>query len=178
MPDNILEGLGGAPVVQFSVFLENKVGRLSDFTRLLKNNSILGHAIERTRGARGRALELVSLLPLAAPALLFSIGVIAVWNHDATARLYDSLWMGPMLLVGRFTVFAALVCAGAVASLDPRQEEAALLAGARPARRLFSVVAPPLRGALAGSFVLVFTFSMRDLDSAILVRSRPILYNS
>ena len=40
MPENVIEGLGGDPVIQFSVFLENKVGRLSDFTRLLANNSI------------------------------------------------------------------------------------------------------------------------------------------
>ena len=40
MPDNVVEGLGGDPVVQFSVFLENKVGRLSEFTRLLAKNSI------------------------------------------------------------------------------------------------------------------------------------------
>ncbi|MCB1121548.1 MAG: acetolactate synthase [Verrucomicrobiae bacterium] len=40
MADKVVEGLGGDPVIQFSVFLENKVGRLSDFTRLLTQNSI------------------------------------------------------------------------------------------------------------------------------------------
>ncbi len=40
MSDSVVEGLGGDPVIQFSVFLENKVGRLSDFTRLLAQNSI------------------------------------------------------------------------------------------------------------------------------------------
>ena len=40
MSDNVVEGLGGDPVIQFSVFLENKVGRLSEFTRLLAKNSI------------------------------------------------------------------------------------------------------------------------------------------
>ena len=40
MSDNVLESLGDDPVIQFSVFLENKVGRLSEFTRLLAKNSI------------------------------------------------------------------------------------------------------------------------------------------
>ena len=40
MTDNVMEGLGNDPVIQFSVFLENKVGRLSEFTRLLAKNSI------------------------------------------------------------------------------------------------------------------------------------------
>lgn len=130
---------------------------------------ILGHAIERTGGWRGRALELATLLPIGAPALLFSIGIIAVWNHDATAALYDSAWMGPMLLVGRFSVFAVLISAGGVASLDKRLEEAAELAGAGPARRMGSIVAPALKGSLGGAFVIVFVLAMRDLDSAILV---------
>jgi len=130
---------------------------------------VLGHAVERARGAWGRVLELTALLPLAAPALLFSIGIIAVWNHDATAPFYDSGWLAPALLVGRFSVFAVLISAGAVASLDPALEEAGELAGAGPARRMRSIVAPALRGSLAGSAVLVFVLAMRDLDSAILV---------
>ncbi len=40
MPESVLEGLSGDPVIQYSVFLENKVGRLSDFTRLLAHNNI------------------------------------------------------------------------------------------------------------------------------------------
>jgi iron(III) transport system permease protein len=130
---------------------------------------VLGHAIERTRGKRGRILEVLSLAPIAAPSILFGIGVIALWNHDATASLYDSGAMATMLYIGRFAAFAVLISAGAVASLDPSLEEAAALAGVPRWRRLLSVVAPTLRGSIAASFVLVFVFAMRDLDSSILV---------
>lgn len=130
---------------------------------------ILGHAIERARGARGRLLEIVSLAPLAAPSILFGIGVIALWNHDLTANLYDSGVMATMLYIGRFVAFSVLISSGAVASLDPGLEEAAALAGVPRWRRLVSIVAPSLKGSLAASFVLVFVFAMRDLDSSILV---------
>jgi len=40
MTDNVVEGLGSDPVMQFSVYLENKVGRLRDFTQVLANSSI------------------------------------------------------------------------------------------------------------------------------------------
>ena len=130
---------------------------------------VLGHAIERARPREGRLLELAALLPLAAPAILFGIGIITLWNRDATAALYDSSAMAVMLLVGRFAAFPVLISSGATAALDPRLEEAGALAGARPARRLLSIVAPSLRGALAGGFVLAFVLAMRDLDSAILV---------
>jgi iron(III) transport system permease protein len=130
---------------------------------------VLGHAVERARPRAGRALELVSLLPLAAPAILFGIGIIVLWNRDVTALVYDSSAMAIILLVGRFAVFPVLISAGAVAALDPRLEEAGALGGAGPLRRLAAIVAPSLRGALAGGFVLVFVLAMRDLDSAILV---------
>ncbi len=130
---------------------------------------VIGHAIERARGRRGRLLEVVALVPIAAPAILFGIGIIAVWNHDFTASFYDGGGMATCLFIGRFAAFAILISSGAVASLEPGLEEAAALSGVSPGRRMVSIVAPSLKGTLAASFVLVFIFAMRDLDSAILV---------
>lgn len=128
---------------------------------------LLGHALERAR--RGRLLEPLALLPIAVPAVLFAIGAIATWNHPGLEALYDGGGMVVLLLVGRFVAFPVLLLAGAVAMLDPALEEAARLAGARPGRRLLSIVAPPLAPALIGSWVLVFVLSLRELDAMILV---------
>lgn len=130
---------------------------------------VLGHAIERGPRRLGRPLEFFGMLPLAMPAVLFGIGSILTWSRPATADLYDSGLMAVMLFAGKFLPFGILLLSGAVASVDVRQEEAATLAGARPAKRLFGIVAPNVTGSLAGSFVLVFVFAMRELDSAILV---------
>ncbi|MFN0241400.1 MAG: ABC transporter permease [Planctomycetota bacterium] len=127
---------------------------------------VLGHALERSRA---RALQLAVLLPLAVPAILLGIGNIAMWNRPATGALYDSPWMVVVLLVGRFAPLAVLALSAAVAMLDRNQEDAARLAGASPGRRLTSIVAPPLRGALAGGAALVFVLSMREIDAAIFV---------
>ncbi|MCB9916748.1 MAG: iron ABC transporter permease [Planctomycetes bacterium] len=128
---------------------------------------VLGHAAERLR--LGRWLELVYVLPIAVPAILFGIGEIALWNHDATARLYDGNGLVILLFVGRFLPFPLLLLSGAVATLGPRLEEAAQLAGAGPARRLARIVAPALLPSLLGAWALVFVLSMRELDAAILV---------
>lgn len=131
---------------------------------------VLGHGLERARRrAAARTLELCALLPIAAPAILFGIGLVVLWNHAATAAFYDSGWMAVALFVGRYAPFAVLVSSGAVASLDPALEEAGALAGVRPARRLGAIVAPALRGSLVASFVLVFVFAVRDLDAALMV---------
>lgn len=131
---------------------------------------ILGHAIERARRrVVGRALELAALVPLAAPATLFAFGAIVLWDHPATMDLYASEAMVPILFTGRLVTFAVLILAGGVASTAPELEAVAATSGAGPSRRLFGIVAPNLAGSIAGAWVLVFAFAMRELDAGILV---------
>jgi iron(III) transport system permease protein len=133
---------------------------------------VLGHALARAR--RGAWLTPLVILPIAMPSILFGIGTIVVWNRGlgglGWARdFYASGGLVVIMLVGRLVAFPALVCSGAVASLDGELEEAAELAGAGPAARLRSVVAPALAPSLVGSWTLVFVLAMRELDAAILV---------
>ncbi len=127
----------------------------------------LGHGAARLR--RGKWLLAASMLPFAAPAILFGIGQITVWNHPATQNFYtgDGLVIG--MLMGRYLAFPVLVLTSAVENLSPRLEEAAAMVGVSPFQRLFRIVAPPLLPALAGAWTLVFVFAMRELDAAILV---------
>ena len=128
---------------------------------------VLGHAIARWR--HGWFLEMLCVLPLAAPAILFGIGNIAVWNGTWTYAFYTSGGMVVLLYIGRFLAFPTLVSAGAVASLDRELEQAAELAGAGPVRRMTRIVAPALVPSLIGGWVLMFVLAMRELDAAILV---------
>ena len=133
---------------------------------------VLGHAIERSRRRLlAVGLEALALLPLAAPAVLFGIGFVSVWNHDWSSAFYSDPGLSSALFAGRFLPFAILSLSAACASLSPRLEEAAALAGASPARRLLSVVGPSLSSSCWAAWILVFVFSMRELDAAILVQS-------
>jgi len=128
---------------------------------------VIGHAVQRTRA--GWTLEAFSILPIAVPAVLLGIGTIALWSRPLTAQFYASGGMVVLLLVGRYLAFPVLVSSGAVASYDQRLEDAGRLAGAGPARRLWSLVAPSLLPSLMGGWVLVFVLCVRELDAAILV---------
>ncbi|MFT4649275.1 MAG: iron(III) transport system permease protein [Glaciecola sp.] len=127
----------------------------------------LAHAAARMR--HGKWILAACMLPFAAPAILFGIGQITVWNHPETQDFYtgDGLVIG--MLLGRYLAFPALVLTSAIENLSPRLEEAAAMVGTSPFTRLFRIVAPPLLPALAGAWTLVFVFSMRELDAAILV---------
>jgi iron(III) transport system permease protein len=128
---------------------------------------VLGHLCERARG--GHFAEVLFSLPMAVPAILFGIGEIAVWNRNATADFYNSGALVVLLQVGRLLIFPVLLVSGAVAALHPQLEEAGRLSGVPPARRLVSLVAPPLWPTLAAAWALVFVLAMRELDAAILV---------
>ena len=128
---------------------------------------VLGHVIQR--GRFGRTLQSLALLPLVVPATLYGIGTIVLWNHDLTARVYDSGALVTLLFVGRFVAIPVLILAGAVASFSPALEESARLAGAGPVRRLFGIVAPGVWPSLVGSWIAVFALSVRELDAAVLV---------
>jgi iron(III) transport system permease protein len=127
----------------------------------------LGHALERAK--KSGWLELAIVLPIAVPGILFGIGYIALWNHAGTADFYSSGFIVVLLMLGRFVAFPVLAVSGATAMLDPRLEEAGRICGAKPARRLLSIVAPAVRASLLGGAALVFVFGMRELDAAILV---------
>jgi iron(III) transport system permease protein len=130
---------------------------------------VLAHLCERVRG--GWMLELLFALPMAVPAILFGIGEIAVWNNAWSAGFYNSGALVVALEVGRFLIFPLLLFTGAVASLSPRLEEAAQVAGVPAWRRLTSVVAPAVLPSLLAGWALVFVLAMRELDAAILVPS-------
>ena len=128
-----------------------------------------GLAHKAARSPRGKWLLGLAILPFAAPAILFGIGQIVVWNHDWSASFYtgDGLVIG--MLMGRYLAFAVLALTTAVENVSPRLEEAAALAGAKPITRLWRIVTPPLLPNLVGAWTMVFVFAMRELDAAILV---------
>ncbi len=127
----------------------------------------LGHRAER--GRFGRALIVLVVLPLAVPAILYGIGTVLVWNRPLLQAFYASGGLVVLMMIGRFLCFPTLVCQSATAAMDARLEEAALLAGAGPTRRLARIVAPPLRPSLFGAWTLVFVLAVRELDAAVIV---------
>lgn len=124
------------------------------------------------RAPRGRLLEGLLLLPLAAPAVLAGIGIIRLWNGtpgplgEAMASVYDTPWMLVCAYAGRFLPLGVLALAAWFRRLPPTMEEAAVLTGAGPIRRLLKVHLPlALPAALAGA-ILTFVLSLRELDLA------------
>jgi ABC-type Fe3+ transport system permease subunit len=131
---------------------------------------VLGHAIERARHPRWARLgELIALLPIAVPPTLFAVGCLLFWQRPLTDDLLHSTAMPAILYGGHLVPFAVLIVTGAVAGLRVELEQAAQLAGAPAWQRLLRIAAPNLIGALAGAWLLVFCFSLRELDLSLVI---------
>jgi iron(III) transport system permease protein len=116
-------------------------------------------------------LDLVILLPLAVPALLFGIGLIRLWNHPATGWVYDGALVVWLALVGRYLAFAYLPAAGVLERVDPVLSEAARLEGAGPASCFRRVTWPLVRGPMLLVWCWTFCFTLRELDSLIMLQA-------
>lgn len=131
---------------------------------------VVGHAIERARHPRWARLgELAVLLPIAAPPTLFAVGCLLFWQRQATDHLLHSNYMPAFLYGGHLAPFAILIVTGAVAGLRVELEQSAQLSGAPAWQRLLRIAAPNLAGALAGAWLLVFCFALRELDLSLVI---------
>ncbi len=130
----------------------------------------LGHLA--ARAGRGKLLEGIFLLPVSVPAVLFGIGIIRLWNGtpgkvgDILASVYDTPWMLVLAEASRFLPLVILSLAAWFRRVPRAMEEAALLAGAGPLKRLARVHLPMALPAFFGGTIITFVLSMRELDLA------------
>jgi iron(III) transport system permease protein len=163
-------------------------GGLPDLVNSLKFSSIaallmvalalvLGHHAVR-KGPRREALVFVlSFLPLAFGPILFGSGLIRTWNQtwleDSYRHnpIYDTWAIVVLMLAGKYLPFALAAVMTSIKRFDRRYEEAAAVSGASWGRRLPTIVSRLAWKGLAGGFVLGFIFSLRELDTIVLIQS-------
>ena len=146
---------------------------------------VLAHHAAR----KGRIWPLVvSFLPLALPPIFLGAGALRVYQgpwfefplpgggvrNPFTDT--DSLRLGTVLvLVAKYLPFAVAALWAAFLGIDSKLEEAAASAGARPLDRALGILLPLVKPALAVAFVLVFAFSLREIDTLVLLNTDTLM---
>jgi iron(III) transport system permease protein len=147
---------------------------------------VLAHGAAR----RGRSWVLVlALLPLALPPIFLGAGYLRILS-DPGFRLTvsgmvternpftdpDGPRYGPILLLAaKYLPFALAALWAAFLEIDPRLEEAAAVAGVRPLDRVLGILAPLTKPAIALAAVLVLVFSLREIDTVVLLSSESVM---
>ncbi|MFH0946898.1 MAG: ABC transporter permease subunit [Planctomycetota bacterium] len=129
------------------------------------------------RAARGRPVfDLLSVVPLAVPAILLGIGMVHVYNHpllarayDAVGDFYDSFGIVAAAYAARFLPFGVLTLSSAVRRIPRSLEEAAALSGRRPLAQAVRIHLPMMLPAIWSAACLVFILALRELDLAVVL---------
>ncbi|MHC5036645.1 MAG: ABC transporter permease [Planctomycetota bacterium] len=172
------------------IILIERAGSLESFrTALVEMRKDIWHSIVIAAGAatlstivggfigymaarvpRGSALEILTIIPYAAPASVIGVGLLGLWDRPGPAgAVFVSGFI--IILAGftRFIPFAVKPAAAAVRTIDPSLEEAAKVHGVSWLRRTAQVVLPLSGKGLAAAWILVFILTLSELDATILV---------
>lgn len=179
------EGLGAL----FSRFsLENyNQALLSDggFMRPLLNSIVLAGVVSalatsvalgvtfvsvKTKLPGRRLVEMIAALPIAFPALVFSVALLMTFLTTPGLKLaYGTLL--PLVLADAvaFLPFALRITAPAMVQIKDELVEASRTAGASQMRTIWAVVLPLMRVALINAVTLVFILSFRELGAIVML---------
>ncbi len=122
-----------------------------------------------TDGKAGKLWWLPGVAPLAIPAPLIGIGLIAIWNHPSTNALYTSIWMPVMASLARFAPIAAIVMLSQLKRIDPELIEAAMVIQKNRWRTWLGIQLPMVLPGIVASMAIVFALTVGELGATLLV---------
>jgi len=128
----------------------------------------------REKGRLASIIDYISNFPMAVPGIVFATGI--VWLYVRTP-LYATLLLLIVTLVGAYMPQATRFAATGLMQIDGSLEEAARMSGASKLRAIFTITMPILLPSLASAWVLLFIFSSREVNEAVIVagpRSQPL----
>lgn len=123
---------------------------------------VVGYTVYRTKAVARGALESLSMVPLAIPAVVLGVGLLWTWLV-MPVPLYGTLWV---LVIGFIVVQmpqAFRGIAAAIQATDRDLEDSAVLLGAHRFRAITAVTLPLLRVSVSSTFLLLLMLSMREI---------------
>jgi iron(III) transport system permease protein len=121
------------------------------------------------QGLRGWLGWFLVLAPLAVPAPLVGIGLIAVWNRDLPLNIYGTAWMPVLAMLARFSALAALLALAQARRTDVRLFEAGEIFQPGLLKTWWGVRLPLLAPGLLAAAGLVFVLSAGELGATLIV---------
>jgi len=115
------------------------------------------------------AAWLVVTAPLAVPAPLIGVALIAWFNRPAFGPAYGSILMPMLAAAARFLPFAAILLAAQFRRVDPLLLDAARLHNTHPLRTFFRIRLPLAAPGLLAAGVVVFALTLGELGATLLV---------
>lgn len=149
--------------------LENSLTLASSVSTLAVAVSLVFATAIRNYPKTVAAIDAIAWMSFILPPALLALGAITIWNRAATQWIYGSAVILVLVLTARYLSFSLRMNLAAERQLSPSQTEAARTLGAGYWHRLVRIDMPGLRRSLVGAWLLVFVFSLRDMETTALV---------
>lgn len=114
------------------------------------------------------AIDYLSALPVAIPGIVFATGVLWVYVYSP---IYATIWILLLAYVASYLPFTARIAGNSVMQIDRALEEASTVNGASWMYTVRRVVVPLAKPGLLSAWILVYIFTIREINSAILLYS-------
>jgi iron(III) transport system permease protein len=121
------------------------------------------------RDALGRLWWALVAVPLAIPASLQGIGLIAMWDRPMAPGIYGTLAMPVLASLVRFVPFAALAVFAQERRVDPLLVDASRVFQATPMEGWRRVRLPLLAPGLAAALCVTFVLALGELGATLIV---------
>ena len=163
-------------LAQFGVALSDPVvvGTLWNSLAVSAGTTLIGsvlyftvsYIVNRTRLPGRRALDLVTVLPVAIPGIIIGLGYLWSWI-SLPVGLYGTLWILILAYVSQFAPQATRAIAGSLVQIHAELEESSRLCGAGLVTTLRRIVVPLARPGIVSAMILLFVLSFRELATAL-----------
>jgi iron(III) transport system permease protein len=130
--------------------------------------AVVGRVL-RAPGASRTVPLAVLASALAVPSPMVGLGLVALWNHHATAWVYDGMAVVVLGWLARFLPVSLLLARAAYAAVPPELEQAAALMGCGAARRFRSIVLPLAAPGLVASWLAFYVLAASEFAASQVV---------
>ena len=161
---------------QFGVAFGDPVVRLSLANSLLVScgTIMLGctlyfavaYTVHRTRLPGRRALDIISIMPVAIPGLIIGLGYLWSWI-TLPIGLYGTVWIIILAYISQFSPQGVRAIAASLVQIHPELEECSRLCGAGMLRTLRHVVIPLAWPGVLAAMILLLVLSFREFATAL-----------
>lgn len=128
--------------------------------------TLTAYVTERRRHRGSGLVNSLAMSPLAVPGIVFATGVFAMYLGTP---LYGTLTIMIVAYVASYLPHATRVTGNGFAQIDKSLEEASTMCGAGRGRMVTTILLPLMRPSTAAALIMVFLFTVREINTAILL---------
>jgi iron(III) transport system permease protein len=128
--------------------------------------TLTSYITERVRFRGSGLVNSVAMAPLAVPGIVFATGVFAMYLGTP---LYGTLAIMTIAYIASYLPHATRVTGNGFAQIDASLEEASRMCGATRMQTMRRILLPLMKPSISAALIMVFLFTVREINTAILL---------